>query len=189
MPRQTRSLESYFQTIPDNRRGAGRRYNQAKMLTAFVIAIIGGAKGFREVARFLQNNIDDLKKYLGWDRDATPGHEKLRTFIHGLDFDEVNAVFNQWVTDNIRLNPHDRPALDGKALRSTLTEVHTSQQEFISIVSAFSHQTGLIMQQGVHGNKQRSEHATVMEIISNLKTQGPVLTMDALHCQKKSEEN
>ncbi|EIC12836.1 hypothetical protein KKB_09208 [Kingella kingae PYKK081] len=52
------SLEEYFARIPDTRRGAGKRYNLAKTLTVIVVAILGGAKGNREIGAFLANNID-----------------------------------------------------------------------------------------------------------------------------------
>ncbi|WP_223877618.1 transposase family protein [Kingella kingae] len=73
------SLEEYFARIPDTRRGAGKRYNLAKTLTVIVVAILGGAKGNREIGAFLANNIDELKQYLAWDRDNTPSYEKIRT--------------------------------------------------------------------------------------------------------------
>ncbi|WP_338152168.1 transposase family protein, partial [Kingella kingae] len=50
------SLEEYFARIPDTRRGAGKRYNLAKTLTVIVVAILGGAKGNREIGAFLSNN-------------------------------------------------------------------------------------------------------------------------------------
>ncbi|WP_034294093.1 transposase family protein, partial [Alysiella crassa] len=56
------TLETYFSEIEDKRRSEGKRYAQAKLLTAIVIAIMGGAKSFRDIDRFLSNNIDDLKQ-------------------------------------------------------------------------------------------------------------------------------
>ncbi|WII94157.1 transposase family protein [Kingella negevensis] len=79
------SLEEYFARIPDTRRGAGKCYHLAKTLTVIVVAILGGAKGNREIGAFLANNIDELKQYLAWDRDNTPSYEKIRTLLIDLD--------------------------------------------------------------------------------------------------------
>lgn len=184
------ALETYFSEIEDKRRGAGRRYVQAQLLTAIVIAIMGGAKGFRDIDRFLRNNIDDLKQYLTWERDATPSHEKIRTFIASLDFEQVNRAFCLWVNEHADVKQGDWVALDGKAMRSTLQDVHTPFQHFASMVSAFTHERNLVIdQQSYTQNKEQHEHGIVMQIIERLENKGLILTLDALHCQKKSDEN
>ncbi|SSY69981.1 ISAs1 family transposase [Alysiella crassa] len=184
------TLETYFSEIEDKRRSEGKRYAQAKLLTAIVIAIMGGAKSFRDIDRFLSNNIDDLKQYLAWERDATPSHEKIRTFIGSLDFEQVNHAFCLWVNERIRLQEGDWVALDGKAMRSTLQDVHTPFQNFASMVSAFTHERNLVIdQQSYAQNKEQHEHGIVMQIIERLENKGLILTLDALHCQKKSGKN
>ncbi len=183
-------LETYFSAIPDKRRGEGKRYSQAKFLMAITIAIMGGAKGFRDIDRFLRNNIDELKQYIGWERDATPSHEKIRTYIASLDFEQVHNAFCQWVNNHVKLQSGDWVALDGKAMRSTVQDVHTPYQNFVSMVSAFTHETNLVIDQQIHTRKKdEHEHKIVMQIINRLQTKGLILTLDALHCQKKSSEN
>jgi hypothetical protein len=58
-------------------------------------------------------------------------------------------------------------------------------QNFISIVSLFSHQRGFVDQMQAMQNKQHSEQQVVEQMLATLDLQAAVMTMDALHCQKK----
>ena len=53
------------------------------------------------------------------------------------------------------------------------------------LVSAFCQQTGLVQQVKRLENGKSSEIASVQELIGQLAGKGLLLTLDALHCQKK----
>jgi len=75
--------------------------------------------------------------------------------------------------------------IDGKGLKNTVTDYAQSEQNFINVVSAFSHQRGIVLGVKVMENKQTSEITTVRELLEILDLTGVVFTLDALHCQKK----
>lgn len=58
-------------------------------------------------------------------------------------------------------------------------------QDFVSIVSVFAGKRGLVIGLGKLQNKGASEIATVQNLIAVLDIEGIVLSLDALHCQKK----
>jgi len=76
-------------------------------------------------------------------------------------------------------------AVDGKALASTVTDYETSYQNFVSLVSVFSHKRGQVLKTAKFENQKSSEIPTVRTLIEALDLQGVIITLDALHCQKK----
>ena len=76
-------------------------------------------------------------------------------------------------------------AADGKSLKSTLSDYSESYQNFISTVSAFTHNSGIVLHLQVMENKKTSEIEVVRQLITALAGEPVVFTLDALHCQKK----
>jgi hypothetical protein len=74
--------------------------------------------------------------------------------------------------------------LDGKAIRSTVTLGQSSKQTFTSIVTAYANGKGVMAKSFVNGSKN-NEISTVQKLIKSLNLEDMVLTLDALHCQKK----
>ena len=76
-------------------------------------------------------------------------------------------------------------AIDGKGIRCTVTDYSQSYQDFISTVSVYSHQRGIVLRMQPMSNKKISEVAIVQQLISQFSAQQVTFTLDALHCQKK----
>ena len=178
-------LEHYFLEIADSRRPAGRRYKLSKLLLALTLGVLSGYQGCRELARFMRHNQEELIAHIQWERKETPSHELIRTILFTLDFNKVNQAFMNWVRDNTDISAGDWLAIDGKALKSTVTEYHQETQNFINMVSAFSHRLGCVIEQQAMENKMTSEIQTVRALIERLEGQGFILTLDAIHAQKK----
>jgi hypothetical protein len=105
--------------------------------------------------------------------------------LKGIDFEAVINAFNQWARQYVTLESEEWFAMDGKALASTVTDQDSSYQNFVSLVSVFSHKRGQVLKAAKLENKKQSEIPTVREFIEALDLQGVVFTLDALHCQKK----
>lgn len=181
-----KSLESYFAEVTDNRRRAGMRYPIEKLLIAIVLGIMSNHFGYRELARFMKHNLAELQQYFGWTRSSTPSYETIRNALSQLDIQSVSKAFEEWVSAQSNLTAGDWVALDGKALRSTLNDYNSDMQNFIRIVSAFSHRQGIVLAHEAMENKTQDEGQVLREVVNRLGTQGLILTMDALHCQKNS---
>ena len=72
----------------------------------------------------------------------------------------------------------------GKGLKNTVSDCYSQEQNFVTMVSAFSHYRGEILGIKVMENKKQSEIAVVRDLLELLDLKGVVFTMDALHCQK-----
>jgi hypothetical protein len=76
-------------------------------------------------------------------------------------------------------------AADGKSIKSTLTDYSESYQNFVTTVSAFTHQSGVVLHLPVMNNQQTSAIEAVRRLIAALAGKPLVFTLDALHCQNK----
>lgn len=179
------TLIEHFQHIPDFRRKQGCRYPLLVMLLLTIMSIMSGYCRYREMAAFAKANQKELVKFFRLKRKRLPSHVTFREVIKGIRFDAVLVAFNQWAAQYVTLAPEEWLAIDGKALASTVTDDDTSYQNFVSLVSVFSHKRGQVLNAAKLDNQKRSEIPTVQAVIAALDLHGVVFSLDALHCQKK----
>ncbi len=171
--------------IKDFRRKAGLRYELVSLLLITIMSIMSGKTGYREIASFTNANKKIFKKFFKSKTKKLPSHVTFRTVIKGIDFDEVLAVFHKWSQEYVTIEAHEFLSVDGKSLGSTITDYSNSYQNFVSLVSVFSHKRGLVIGVSKIENKKESEIPTVEELIKILGLKDVTFTLDALHCQKK----
>jgi hypothetical protein len=80
-------------------------------------------------------------------------------------------------------------SLDGKSLKSTLSDYPESYQDFVAMVQVFSHQSQLVVGLQAFHNGKQGEAQVVRDLIEKLDLKGAILTMDALHSQKNVRGN
>jgi hypothetical protein len=102
-----------------------------------------------------------------------------------LNYQAVAQVFNDWASQYTQNGNGQWVAIDGKSLKNTVDDCYGKQQNFVMMVSAFSHTRGEILGIKVMENKKQSEIVAVQDLLKLLDLSGVVFTMDALHCQKK----
>ncbi len=78
---------------------------------------------------------------------------------------------------------------DGKALCSTVSDAHGSSQNYQAVVSLFSHEKGIVHKLGDYRNAQegKGKCRLVEALVSELKTTGVLISLDALHKKKTVE--
>ncbi len=179
------SLMDQLRTVPDFRRGQGRRFSVEQMLMMIILGIMSGRYGYRELGVFVRSNTDALKEHLGITRDLMPSHVSIRTFLQNIDLAAVNAAFARWASEHLDVAPGDLLAIDGKALGSTVSDAHGAEQNFIAVVSLYCQRQGAVLALSQYHSGQTSEAVTVRELIDGLSVTGAMISADALHCQKK----
>jgi len=169
-------------SVPDFRRKAGRRYSLSSVLTLCVLSVMSGYHSYREMHTFGQSNQRLLGKYLRLSK-GIPSHVSLRKILQGVDFQKLAEAFHGWAIQFVTFDEPQWLAIDGKSLRSTFSE--EAHRDFVSLVSVFTHQRGLVLQvDRIHSGKE-SEIASVEGLLKRLDLKGAIFTLDALHCQKK----
>lgn len=179
------TLIESLQTIPDFRRKQGRRYPLVPLLLITIMSIMSGRCRYREIAAFAKANTKELLAFFHMKRTRLASHVTFREVIKGIDFEDVLTAFNQWAAQYVTIAPAEWLSIDGKALASTVTDYETSYQNFVSLVSIFTHHRGQVFHAGKLESHKTNEIPIVRTLIEALDVQGVVFSLDALHCQKK----
>lgn len=184
MGKHDKSLLECLRQVPDFRRPQGRRYPLAETLCMVVMSLMSGYCAYREIGRFLRGNRAELVDCLRLGRQRLPSHVTVRHLLMHVDFEALAAAFRGWAAPAAGAAGRWL-SIDGKSLRSTVREQGNARQDFVVLVSAFCQQTGLVEAAGRFGNGGQSEIGSVRELLGRLRGRGLLLTLDALHCQKK----
>ena len=179
------SLIDYLKLIKDPRSNQGNRHPLWLILLIVIMGIMSGAWGYRQLGRFVERHRLTLITLLSIPKARVPSSSTIRRVLLALDYNEVQKIFNQWSRQYSIIPQGEFVSMDGKSLQNTVTDYNNAQQNFVSCVSAFSHQRGLVMGIQMMENKKESEINVVRNLIELLDLKGIVFTFDALHCQKK----
>lgn len=184
------NLMSFLSKVPDPRRRAGSRHPLPSLLAMIVLGNLSGYYGYRELARFMERHAWEFVRLFGF-KHGVPGHVTIREVVGMLDFEALNEQLQAWLgqlqAPLVGQAAHQQAAysVDGKSLKSTLQDYPESYQDFVAMVHVLAHQSGLVVGQQAFHNGQQGEAQIVRELIAKLDLKGAILTMDALHCQKK----
>jgi len=172
--------------IPDYRKSKGKRHELWLVMLVVLLGSLCGYRGYRPLADFSQQHWQTLCELVELPLTTrVPSYSTYRRVLHRVDFESLVNLFNRWSQMMIQLTEQTWVAADGKSIRSTLTDYSESYQNFVTTVSAFTHQSGVVLQLQVMNNQQTSEIEVVRQLIATLAGQPIVFTFDALHCQKK----
>ena len=178
-------LFEFFTQLEDPRRGQGQRHKLADILTIVIMAILSGHQGLKGFARFAASNEQELTEILQL-KHGVPCFFTIRAVLQGIDEQLLAKQFISWVKSYHGELGDDFVALDGKAIKATVNGGNTGLQNFISVVTAFGHQSGMVYGMKSFENASSDESSTVRTLLAQLGLRDSVFTMDALHAQKNS---
>lgn len=188
MSKQIKSIVSYFDAIPDSRRGAGQRHNQTFILLIVLMSTMSGYIGYRATGDFIERNKADLLNYFKPKKQRLPSFDTVRRVLQSLDFAALSQQFHQWAKQYISVGVSEQISIDGKRIGGTTTDAKNSQQHFTSLVSLYCSKQKLVLGNAVVSNSKQSEIPVVQQLIKALDIRDITLTIDALHCQKKRQK-
>src|SRR5450759_2037138 len=134
---------SYFKDFPDSRQSGKVIYPFAEVLLLCLLAVLGGAETFVDIARFGEKKIGLLRRFRPF-RDGTPSHDHLGDIFATLDAEEFQRRFVAWVAA-LTGAPKDVIAIDGKTLRRSYQK--KGGKAPIHMVSAFAARQRLVLGQ------------------------------------------
>lgn len=181
------SLIELLQTLPDFRAKRGVRHPLWLVLLCIILGAMLGYWGYRPLAEFVEDYGSVVRAQLQLSEDvALPSYSTFRRVMHGLDFEAFTELFNRWVQQQVTIEPEEWLSLDGKSIRSTLTTPCQREQNFVALVSVFSHKRGLVHGTQAMENQDTSEIQVVRDLLETLNLTQVGVTMDALHAQKNA---
>src|ERR1700682_474766 len=124
----------YFKDLPDPRQRGKVTYPLDEVLLLCLLAVLGGAETFVDIARFGEKKIGFLRRFRPF-RDGTPSHDHLGDIFAQLDAEAFKRCFVEWVAA-LTGAPADVIAIDGKTLRRSYQKKGAKAP--IHMVSAFA---------------------------------------------------
>jgi len=175
--------------VKDPRRRQGQRYSNIAMLLIIIMAILRNKHGYREIGRFCRLNKNYLITRLGFKNKRVPSYVSIRTFILSTDFASIQDAFHQWTRGFVCIKDGEWVSIDGKSIRSTVSDYSGEYQNFVSLVSLFGSKCEQILHIEKFENKKGNEGQVVENLLETLDLKGVIFTLDALHCKKNSKQN
>ena len=175
-------LPAFFAQITDPRRAQGQRYPLPALLWLVFLATASGAIGYRKISQFGRSNAAFFTDYFALAH-GLPSHVSIGKLLQALDKKAIALAFGQCF--NAQATAGDWLAGDGQSLRSTVQAAQEAGQTFVSVVSLYAQRTGLTVALQDYTDKKTGELALLRTLLADFQDRGVVLTLDALHAQKK----
>jgi hypothetical protein len=181
------SLIEAFQQIPEYRKARGKRHPLWVLLLLVVMGMLAGYDGYRPLQAFAQEHQGALCQLLGWEEKVVPSYSTFRRMMMALDFHELSDCVERWMLsqgDGQSLGLGFSAAMDGKRIAQA---VHSAdgKERFVGLVSLFAAEQGVTLKLAALSEQDNSEIPVVQTLLETLKLDGLLLSMDALHAQKK----
>jgi len=172
--------------IPDPRRAEGKLYQLPYVLLFAILAIVSGCNSYRGIITFIDVHRHRLNAIFALKWRRAPAHTAIRYILQGLDPAAVEAVFRRHAAllQAARATPGQGSiALDGKTLRGSFDSFH--DRVATQVLSAFATDTALVLAH-VEIAEKSNEIPAAQALLAELGVPaGAIVTLDALHCQKK----
>ena len=179
------NISDFTNLFIDPRRGQGQRHKLHDIIVIILMAILSGQQSIKGFARFAQSNKEDLVTHLGL-KHGVPSFNTFRYIMEAISEDIFAKNFLTYMQTQYGSMADDYISMDGKCIKSSVQGGNTSAQNFISVVSAFGHDSKMAYGMKSFENKKSGEVAVVQSLITDLKITDKTITLDALHCKKKT---
>jgi predicted transposase YbfD/YdcC len=169
----------YFKDLPDPRQSGKVIYPLDEVLLLCLLAVLGGAETFVDIARFGEKKIGLLRRFRPF-RDGTPSHDHLGDIFATLDAEAFQRCFVAWVAALTGASA-DVIAIDGKTLRRSYQKKGAKAP--IHMVSAFAARQRLVLGQ-VKVAEKSNEIIAIPKLLDMMAIEGAIVTIDAMGCQR-----
>ena len=169
----------YFKALPDRRQRGKVVYPLDEVLLLALLAVLAGADGFTDIARFGVKKLELLRRFRPF-ADGTPPHDTLGDIFASLDSHAFQRCFVGWVAA-LTKTPAEVIAIDGKTLRRSYQK--KGAKDPIHMVSAFAARQRLALAQ-VRVSEKSNEIVAIPALLDMMQIEGAVITIDAMGCQR-----
>lgn len=181
------SLIDHLKQVPEFRAARGQRHELWLVLLLIILGAMMGYWGYRPLAEFIEVYGQEICCKLDLAPDTKlPSYSTFRRVMQQLDYQVLADVFTNWARLQHPVDVGEWFACDGKSIKGSVTNYGEAEQNFVSLVSLFSHQQGVVQAVMPMEHKQTSEQEVVRVLLGAVGLSGIGVTLDALHCQKNA---
>jgi len=177
------SLVQAFRDLPDYREVKITKNNPGEILLLSLMAILSGAEGFSDIAEWMKVRKKEIEKFLG-RHFSIPAYTTIRNIFLGIDMKTVNKLQREWIEqiEDTQTETLTIVAADGKTIRGSANRALNEKARHI--VSLFLPQGKLTLAH-TQVDEKSNEIPALIELLEELNLEGCIITMDAMHTQKK----
>jgi len=180
------SLIDSLKQVKDFREPKGIRHPLWLVLLLVIMAYMSGYVGYRASSDFVFRHQKEIIRSFSLPKSRFPSYGTIRRVIMGVNYEKLIEVFNNWAGQYVNKDELEWIAVDGKALRNTVTDCGNHSHIFSTLVSFFSQKKGIVVAVDKFDNDKASEIDTVKNLIKALDLTDVVITLDAIHCQTET---
>ena len=174
-------LTTFLKGMPDFRRRQGQMYELEYIFCFSILAILCGARSYRNIASFIEIHFKVLKEHFSLDWKNAPEYTTIRNIIKGVDSTALETAFRKF-----SLQLATRPdqsvakliAMDGKVLRKSFDNFN--DKKAAQILSFFDAQEHFILGHVLIDDKS-NEIPSAQALLKLLALENTICTLDALH--------
>ncbi len=139
------NLIEQLRQIKDFRVKDGQRHQLWLVLLFVIMGTMSGYVGYRAWGDFVKRHRRVLIEKFGIQKHGVPSYSTIRRILMGVDFDHLATMFNQWSQSYVHLETSEWCGIDGKSMKGTVKNYDSEYQNFVSIVSIFAINRGLVL--------------------------------------------
>ncbi len=159
------------------------------VLVLVLMGTMSGCFGYRALEDFVERHQAALLEVMELSHQRLPSYSTIRRVMVRIDFAALTQAFNAWAQQTFAVPSGAAVPIDGKSIKASVQEYDSAYQDFVSVVSAFWTQPGVVIGLQSRRNGSESEMSTVQTLLGILSVQGVCFSLDALHTQKNSRAN
>jgi hypothetical protein len=173
-------------SVTDPRRAEGKRYELRYVLLFSILAVVAGANSYRGIRTFIKAHRKRLNNAFGLHWKKPPAHTSIRSLFICISETDVENAFRQHAASlnaaKLGTTSGWGVAIDGKTLKGSF-DAFTGQKAK-QILSLFVTDTALLLAH-IEIDDKTNEIPMAQKLLEELDVAGHLVTLDALHCQKK----
>jgi predicted transposase YbfD/YdcC len=175
------AIHTHFASLKDFRVDRTRRHELLDIMVIAICAVISGAEGWVDIAKYGQAKHDWLKTFLALP-EGIPSHDTFRRVFCRLDPAAFQTCFQSWIDALSMGLGLKRVAIDGKTMRRSFDRA--TGKAALHLVSAWACEQRLVLGQ-VAVDSKSNEITAIPKLLEMLDVSGAIVTIDAMGCQKE----
>jgi predicted transposase YbfD/YdcC len=188
------SLLGMLASVTDPRSPQGIQHALQFVLAVCVVAMLAGAKNYREIAGQAADMPQPLLKKLGakWNwfrlRCKHPSESTIRNVLTRIDAAELDLITGAWLFAQARKygKTEWEIAVDGKVMRGAWTD----ENDKVTLFSAMLHREAVTIAQVrvPDGTNEITQAGTLLDAVKIPEGESALITLDAAHTQRETAE-
>lgn len=175
------SFLQHFAELPDPRSHINRTYDLLDIVFLTVSAVLSGAEGWKDIEKFGHKKLAWLRKFPRFEA-GIPVDDTIARIIRALEPEKMTQCFVNWVNAMRRHQGHQLVAIDGKTLRRSYD---SESKDALHAITVWLREQSLVFCQ-TQSAAEHNEIQSVQALIEMLEIANATVTLDALHCQKRT---